>query len=242
MLIAPFFLFASLLWGAYLQGALKQFLHPDPTNSSTHQVSVSSPQYNNTHPSETVGGNEGSDLKSVIALFGLLGVSVLPVGYAIGVITLRCLGLLATLGKWVKVLKFPQGLYDVPFSDDAMIKAKTRIGILADYKKDSKLCIAAVFDHALLAPPIHQWLFRRWTTFNICAQCVTALLMSLVIGWTLCVPRTWGREGTIIGMIVVLGWQSWQSWHETHDMFDLVVHTEAAFRKQPNALSGQLME
>jgi hypothetical protein len=225
MLIAPFFLFASLLWGAYLQGALKKFLHPEVAKSGTQQVAMSSPQFNNTHPSEAAGGNEGSGLKSVIALFGLLGVSVLPVGYAIGVITLGGLGVLA------KICKFPQGLYDVPFSTDAMNRAKTRLNISSEYKRDSRLCIAAVFDHALLVPPIHQWLFRRWTTFNVCTQCATALMLSLAIGWIFGVPLSWGRDGTIIMMIAVLGWQAWQSWHETYDMFDLVVHTDAAFRK-----------
>jgi hypothetical protein len=58
MLIPPFFLFASVLWEAYLSGDLWQYMH-------------------------NTASTEAGSLKSVLSLLTVLGVATLPAGYGL---------------------------------------------------------------------------------------------------------------------------------------------------------------
>ena len=64
MLISPLFLIASIVWEAYLSGDLGQFFHATTANA------------------------ESASLKTVLSILGVVGVGKLPVGYAMGVLTL----------------------------------------------------------------------------------------------------------------------------------------------------------
>lgn len=201
MLIPPFFLFASVLWEAYLSGDLGRYVQR---------------MANNTDP---------NSLKSVLSILGVLGVATLPIGYAIGVFTLSFLRSLRVLPL------FPHRAYDVPISKHAMEKIWQKLGISKE-SKQSALCVAAVFDHVLLQRPIHEWLFRRWTTFNICTQCATSLVFSYALGSAFNVRPTlwwWITIGALFGIFI---WQSIASWCETYEMFDLAVDVKAAVRGQ----------
>jgi hypothetical protein len=199
MLIPPFFLIASVVWEAYLSGDLWQYLHA------------------------TTSGADSASLKTVLSILAVVGVATLPVGYAIGVLTMCFLRLISPL--------FPLGTYEVPISRRAMEKIWKRLG-LSEGPHKSVLSAAAVFDHALLQSSIHQWLFRRWTTFNICTQCATALLLSYGLGHALHIQPTWKWGITISAAIGLFIWQAVTSWNETQEMFDFVVDFEGAVRKR----------
>src|SRR5271169_4588897 len=118
-------------------------------------------------------------LKTVLSLLGVVGVATLPVGYAIGVVTMCGLRVFSPC--------FPNRSYEVPISKAAMRKIR---GKLTLPEESDPLSTAAVFDHALLKIPVHEWLFRRWSTFNICTQCVTALWLSYFFGLALHIRTT----------------------------------------------------
>jgi hypothetical protein len=204
LLIPPFFLLASVLWEAYLSGDLWQYLH---TTAATGDV---------------------ASLKTVLSILGVVGVATLPVGYAIGVLTMCLLRLLSYL--------FPHRSYEVPISEAAMEKIWHKLG-LSKASHKSALCAAAVFDHALLRPPIHQWLFRRWTTFNICTQCAMALFLSYFLGRALHVQSTCKWVLTIAAAVGIFVWQAVTSWKETRNMFDLVTDLGVAMRNGDSAAS-----
>jgi hypothetical protein len=174
MLTSPFFLIASVVWEAYLSGDLWQYLH------------------------STTAGADFSSLKTVLSILAVVGVATLPVGYAISILTLCFLRLFSQ----VFPRAFPQRTYEVPISDRAMRKIWHRLE-LSEGQGKTPLSAAAVFDHALLEPSIHQWLFGRWTTFNICSQCATALLLSFLLGHALHIHATWRWALTTV-MISVL--------------------------------------
>jgi len=199
LLIPPFFLLASVLWEAYLSGDLWQYLH---TTASTGDFAA---------------------LKTVLSVLGVVGVATLPVGYAIGVLTMCLLRLFSLL--------FLDQSYEVPVSKRAMEKIWHRLGLTEDSHK-SALSAAAVFDHALLHPSVHLWLFRRWTTFNICTQCATALLLSYGLGHALHVQPTWRWVLTIAAAVGIFVWQAVASWEETRRMFDFVADLDVAMRKR----------
>jgi hypothetical protein len=199
LLIPPFFLLASVLWEAYLSGDLWQYLHTTASNGDV------------------------ASLKTVLSILGVVGVATLPVGYAIGVLTMCLLRLVSFL--------FPHRSYEVPISETAMEKIWRRLGRSKGSNRSSAFCAAAVFDHALLQPSIHEWLFRRWTTFNICAQCAMALLLSCGLGHALHVQPTWEWGFTIAFAIGIFVWQAIASWKETRSMFDFLADLDGVIRE-----------
>lgn len=206
LLIPPFFLLASVLWEAYLSGDLSQYLHTTASNGDL------------------------ASLKTVLSILGVVGVATLPVGYAIGVLTMCLLRLISP--------KLPHQSYEVPFSEPAMEKVWHRLERSKGLSRSCTLCAAAVFDHALLHPSIHEWLFRRWTTFNICTQCAMALLLSYFLGHALHVQPTWKWWLTVAASTGIFIWQAVASWKETRNMFDFLVDLEIVIRK-PDSLTQE---
>jgi hypothetical protein len=197
LLIPPFFLVASVVWESYCSEQLQCYLN--------------------------TGASSGfASLKIVLALLGVVGVATLPVGYAIGVLTMAMLRSLS--------FAFPQGSYEVPLSPEAMTRIRTKLE-LRDFEQKSALSIVAVFDHAVIKEPVHEWLFRRWTTFNICVQCAVALTLSAGLGHLLKVQATWTWGITVILLIGLFTCQGVRSWKESRDMFDLVTDGDWFLKK-----------
>jgi hypothetical protein len=171
----------------------------------------------------TTAATDSASLKTLLSILGVVGVATLPVGYGIGVLTMCLLRLASPL--------FPHRAYDIPMSKNAMSKIWRRLGV-PEGPPESVLCAAAVFDHTLLQTSVHQWLFRRWTTFNICTQCAMALLLSYGLGRALHVHPTLKWSLTIVVSIGLFIWQAITSWNETYRMFDFVVDVDRAIRKR----------
>jgi hypothetical protein len=177
----------------------------------------------------TTAAADVASLKTVVSFLALVGVATLPVGYAIAVLTLcvlRCISFFHF---------FPQGTYEVPISKKAMSKISQRLN-LSEGPQKSPLCAAAVFDHALLPSSIHQWVFRRWTTFNICTQCATALILSYFLGHALHIQSTCKWLLLVIGAIGIFIWQAVESWREAYRMFDFVVDLDVVMREASSAV------
>ena len=51
--------------------------------------------------------------------------------------------------------------------------------------REDALFLSATLDHEVMSKPVHQWVFRRWTAFNVYAHSVTALLLALGVGYVL---------------------------------------------------------
>jgi hypothetical protein len=199
-LIPPFFLVASLLWGAYLSGQLN--------NDWTPRLAIST--------------------------LGVIGVSALPVGYAIGVLTIAALrGLWRVL--WLcRVV--PNKSYELPLSKVAIEKLWGLLDCSLVRQSRLDLCAAAVFDHAQLKPRIHEWLIRRWNAFNISSQCVAAMLLSIpmahalhihIFAWAL-----WRWWASIAVLVVVFVYQAYSAWRDTRNMFDFAVEAPTAVRSR----------
>src|SRR5436190_21115009 len=137
MLIPPFFLAASVLWLAYLTGGLGPYLEPKATGAI-------------------------ESLKSIVSILGLVGVATLPAGYAIGILTISILRLWCLVSpRW----PFPHGNYEICISVAGMSRVR---GLLSDREipSEDNLSATAVFDHVRLQSEVHEWLLRRWNSFN----------------------------------------------------------------------------
>jgi hypothetical protein len=171
----------------------------------------------------TACDGDPTSLKTVLSILGVVGVITLPLGYAISMSTI----ILLRLG-WCL---FSGRSYEAPISETGIEKIRSRVG---PFKGDprSEMYAVAVFDHVLLEPPIHQWIFRRWTTFNICTQCVTALLLSVLFGLALHIQPTFKWALTLTFAIGIFVYQAFTSWRETWGMFDFIVDREVGVNKR----------
>ena len=210
MLIPPFFLLASVLWAAYLSGDLRVFLHPAKV------------QVANVKDGDDVLRDEVAIVKSVLSVVAVAGVATLPLGYAIGVLTLAILSVFSPL--------FPQRAFDVPVSDEGMKVIWERLG-LPEQPKNRALYGAAVFDHYLLKKPVHEWLFRRWSAFLIASQCALALALSIPFALALHVHPTCKWLLAVGGVIAVFVWQARKAWREAYDMFELITEVDGFSRE-----------
>ena len=202
MLIPPFSLLASVLWAAYLSGDLGAFLHPPLAQVATAK------------DVDNALRDEVGTIKSVLSVVAVAGVATLPLGYAIGVLTLIILGLFSPL--------FPQRAFDVPVSDQGMKAIWGKLGLSDKEPKNRARYGAAVFDHYVLKKPIHDWLFRRWSAFLIASQCVLALAISIPFAHALHVHMTLKWLFTVVSVIAVFVWQACTAWREAYQMFELV--------------------
>jgi hypothetical protein len=204
MLIPPFFLIAAVLWGAYLSGDLYGYLHSAQASDSA------------------------ASLKSVLSILAVGGVATLPIGYAIGILTILFLKLFALLGL------FPHRAYDVPISKQALQKIWQKLRVPEGAKK-TPLCAASLFEFVLLRPQVHSWLFRRWTSFNISTQCAMAMLSSCLVAKAICIrpPCEWWL--TIMFFVCVFIVHAIISWREVYHMINLAVDLPVTMR--PKAVS-----
>jgi hypothetical protein len=185
---------------------------------------------------------DDSTLKLGISILGVIGVSTLPAGFAIGVLTISALRVL-----WWILWKFdlvPQKNYELPISKKAMGEIWRLLCASQACKPELDLCAAAAFDHAHLKPAIHEWLMRRWNVFNISCQCVAAMLLSIPMAHALHIEickwdaRNWWAS--IAVFIVIFICNAVWTWRDTRKMFDLAVSMpEKMLRSETSKKSGK---
>jgi hypothetical protein len=92
------------------------------------------------------------------------------------------------------------------------------------------LYAGAAFDFDALGKShkgVHKWLVRRWNAFNIAANSIWALVLSLPAGPFIGVPPglTWGILALVFG--VVLGVEMIWAWRDTMHMLEFMASLEA---------------
>lgn len=180
--IPPFFLFASLLWGAHLGG---------------YDLS----------PLFKAGGSR--EMLGVLAAGIVL---VLPIGYLIGTVSVA---LLRTVALIFKVPTYETVLCDASLD---RVWGQLRSQLPKDRKK--MLYAAVTFDHELLAPGTHQWIMRRWNSFNVAVHSIVALLLAHLIAAIFSIHQVFSWWLSTLFLIALLGWAACVAWHETMSMID----------------------
>jgi hypothetical protein len=185
-LIPPFFLFASLLWGAYLDPCidLAALLKPDSV-----------------------------DILGVIAAGSVL---VIPLGFLIGSISVTILRII--------FLSWKHQSYEADLSEDCLERIWSKLN--TDQARDRKLTLyaAATFDHELLSTGIHEWLMRRWNSFNVSVHSCIALLLSHGMGCLFSINQDcrWWLTTLVLGSILL--YTGVMAWRETMGMADFQSH------------------
>jgi hypothetical protein len=182
----------------------------------------------NTQHASPEQSTEAPSWKPLLSILAVAGVSTLPLGYLIGVLSISIFRLAGciTFGHWN---------WEIPTSSGTMNSIMETLKI-TDSKKKAKyqLQAAAIFDHVLTRPQVHSWILRRWNSFLISSQCATALLLSLCIGPVFGVPLAPGWWMTSLVLCGFFIWNAVVSWEQARDMFSVAVEVEQA-RRPPSA-------
>lgn len=154
-LIPPFILFVSLIWGVFWS---------DP---------------NHILWSEFLGSN-------LLAKVGILLTSTLPAGYLIGLFKVFILKFLFCRSPHsyechisIETLKLMSQEANISFNEDKFEAYNNK-----DRKRIEHFT-QVMFDHGLIYNKykgVHEWMVRRWSSFNISIDSVIALLLALIFG------------------------------------------------------------
>lgn len=150
----------------------------------------------------------GSDFRALMQketatfVIGAVVASLLPLGYLISAVS-------------VSILRFVDEDYEARLPDKCLERIWPHLESSQQLDPEKRLYIAATFDHELLSPGVHEWLLRRWNSFNIGAHSVTALLLAHLAGGLLGIDQKWQWWSTsgVIAVILVIHAKS--AWRQT---------------------------
>jgi hypothetical protein len=222
-LIAPFFLYASLLSWAFIDPYLRCSL------------------------SELGGGS----LKETLSILAAAGAATFPIGFSIG--TLGTFILKGFFWVWSRVRsKGVRQIYEAWVTKDAfssMLLVTRSPYDHRDGERCSLLYVVATFDHELLPKGVHEWLRRRFNAFIVAFNSALAIVISLVIigirsryswpfdlscglsevQWRQQLAWAWGGKkcwwlATNLGLATLLLFAARNSWRETMHMLKFQAH------------------
>jgi hypothetical protein len=219
-LIPPFFLYASLLWWAFIDPYLQCSL----------------------------AALTGDSLKEMVAIVAAGGAATIPLGFSIGTLGVFILtGLLRSGFPWWKPRPKERQIYEAWVSKECF-SSILLVTKAPDYpwndSRPSLLSAVATFDHELLPKGIHEWLRRRFNAFIVASNSALAILISfLIVGVRgrfyarsfdrycglserqLEQQASWGESkcwwlAVTVALVALFFWAAWKSWRETMDMIE----------------------
>jgi len=168
---------------------------------------------------------EKSEWSKLVELAAAGGAVVFAGGYVFGTISYFFLRLvfLCRPRHWGR-------FHEVAFSDKSFGQVWDLIGAPGELDRSQELSAGAVFDFDVLRnryKGVHQWLFRRWSAFNIAASSITALALSFPAGNFIGIP--WSLAWFLsVGIFIVFLWfvMFW-AWRDTMRMARFMASIEA---------------
>lgn len=205
-LIPPFFLLASLVLGAHL-GCVLDYSFFQSEVFTKNTTAI------------------------IAALIAILTATVLPLGFLISSISIQVLRLIFFISNGLK----PRN-YEAVLSDETWERIWRKLGPVPPRTEKLSLYAAATFDHELLPPGIHEWLFRRWTTFNVSFHSSSALLLAYIIGRVIGIPRTISWEIITSSVVLLLLVNAIVAWRQTMAMIEFQSHRIGVCKRKVNGL------
>lgn len=160
-----------------------------------------------------------NDLPGIVAAIAGGGLALFPLGYAIGVISYVGLRLIFGI---VYLFGFGSTSHEVCFPEKLLPSLWKVIEMPGKPHRRDVFFAGAEFDYDLLRTKylgIHNWLFRRWSAFNIAVTSITALLLSLLVGQGL-LKIVWHNEWqcAVYTLCIILFVSALFAWKDTMGM------------------------
>ena len=150
----------------------------------------------------------------LLAITAVIGATSLPIGYLLTSISILFLKAIA------RFFGSHSHTYEAHLSDKAFKTIWRGIKASRTPNRDFELYAVATYDHSVLRKEVHEWIQRRWNSFNIAAHSCTAILLSQATVLLLGVRYTCGFAICSLLMLVVLGSNAYVAWRHVMKMIE----------------------
>ena len=157
--------------------------------------------------------------EQALALTAAIGAATLPIGYLITSISILALQILARCCG--------AKTYEAHLSDSAFASVWTATRSTLESDRELELYAVATYDHSILPPAIHQWIQRRWNSFNIAAHSCMALLLSLIAALLPGVHFSCQWLGCLLLLLAVFAINGYRAWRQAMRMLDFQLSRQA---------------
>ncbi len=154
--------------------------------------------------------SERYSTEELVAFGAVIGASILPIGFlltSLSILVLRAI--FGVFGRRTYEAALPTETWELMWP-----LLRTNLGL----ENQWHLYAVATFDHELLEPGIHEWLLRRWTTFNLSVHSFTAVLVAHLAAFLSAIDETWPWGLMTVALLLIFGATAWIAWLQTMRM------------------------
>jgi len=160
-----------------------------------------------------------------LVLFGAVaGASLLPVGFFVTSVSILCLHLFARIRGW--------GSHEAVLAPQAWERLWPLLSTTKPLSREWHLYGSATFDHELISTGVHEWIQRRWTTFNVSIHSVTAVVVAHLAVLSPIIHESWQWALLTLLFGVILGVCGAVAWRHTMRMLEFQASRSAANQTQ----------
>lgn len=164
--------------------------------------------------------------EQLVAFGAVVGASILPVGFFLTSVSILGLHLCARICGF--------RTYEAVLPSPAWERLWQLLGTNLPQRREWHLYGSATFDHEMLSAGVHEWIQRRWTTFNLSVHSLTAVLTSHLAALFPAVRETWQWVLLTAAFGVVFGVTGLIAWRHTMRMLEFQASRPAAIQGQAN--------
>jgi hypothetical protein len=140
------------------------------------------------------------------------GAASIPLGFLIAMVSTAIL----RMGCWS-----PTGrTYEVGVSEESLKAIWSAVKAKDHFNKEQRLYATATFDHELFSRGVHEWIMRRWNTFNTSTNCIVALGLSHPFGSVCGISQGWRWTLSSVVLITLFLWNAVTCWRQTMAMVE----------------------
>ena len=152
---------------------------------------------------------------SGVGLAVIVGALLLPLGFAVGTVSIFVLRLLA-------LIPFIRNYESVISEEDSENALRQKLNVRGNVSFQEREYIAAAFDHGVLSNGHQAWMNRRWNAFNLSLHSgVGLILVQLIVWWHKIHPSCPWYFFNTLGAIVFIGMAVF-AWRDTFMMNNLL--------------------
>lgn len=163
--------------------------------------------------------------EQLLAFGAVIGASILPVGFLLTSVSILSLHICALVSR--------SRTYEAVLPNESWKAMWPLLNTNLPVGTGWHLYAAATFDHALLAPGIHEWIQRRWTTFNLSVHSFTAVAISHLAAPLPAIRETWPWGLLTATLLLVFGITARIAWVQTMKMLEFQASRAASVFQVP---------
>jgi hypothetical protein len=169
-------------------------------------------------------GTAGFAIEKILGIAAAGGILIIVAGFLIGTVSI----LLLRLGFLICGLRHYETALPEDFVERIWPMLDTQQKFDKSLHKGRVLYATATFDHEVIPEKMHDWLFRRWSSFNICVRSCVALALSWVVVWQASISPGENWKIYVSVTMVLFGMHATLAWVETMKMLKF-----QSYRKLP---------